>query len=264
MAMYGGWIQLKHFDVPSALIEGLQANGEQWIATAATEFQKMAAYRTARDKVVCLLNGCKILHSFVQERSPENNMTLDEFLPVLIYTLIRANPPSLNSNLLYISRFRNPNRLRGETAYYFTNMLAAVEFIQKMDKDTLTIDPQEYEQFIIAAKETLDRNHSDSDSLDLTIESAEAKAEEFILKAREAFKSTSEKANQAFASFKESNFARNIKQFVHEMKTPKEAIDEEERLVRSLAAMDNSVATFSLTDDLAKDEEETDGVLVSQ
>ena len=47
----------------------------------------------------------------------------DDFLPVLIYVLIHANPPQLASNLMYIERFRMHSRMMSESAYFFTQLV---------------------------------------------------------------------------------------------------------------------------------------------
>lgn len=49
----------------------------------------------------------------------------DDFLPVLIYVVIHANPPQLASNLEYIQRFRMHSRMVSESAYFFTQLVSA-------------------------------------------------------------------------------------------------------------------------------------------
>jgi hypothetical protein len=49
----------------------------------------------------------------------------DDFLPVLIYVVIHANPPQLASNLEYIQRFRMESRMVSESAYFYTQLVGA-------------------------------------------------------------------------------------------------------------------------------------------
>ena len=47
----------------------------------------------------------------------------DDFLPLLIFTVIHANPPNLASNLEYIQRFRFQSRMISESAYFYTQLV---------------------------------------------------------------------------------------------------------------------------------------------
>lgn len=48
----------------------------------------------------------------------------DSFVPLLIYTVLQANPDHLVSNVQYIMRFRNQDKLSGEAGYYLSSLVS--------------------------------------------------------------------------------------------------------------------------------------------
>lgn len=50
----------------------------------------------------------------------------DAVIPLLILAILQAKPEHLISNLNYISRFRNPAKLHGESEYYISSIVRAV------------------------------------------------------------------------------------------------------------------------------------------
>jgi hypothetical protein len=56
----------------------------------------------------------------------------DEFMPVLIFVIIKANPPCLLSTVQYVNSFYG-NRLQGEEHYWWMQFSAVVEYIKTMD-----------------------------------------------------------------------------------------------------------------------------------
>ncbi len=69
------------------------------------------------------------LLSMANERSVP---AADDFMPVLIFVLIKANPISLLSTVQYVNSFYD-KRLAGEEQYWWMQFCSAVEFIKTMD-----------------------------------------------------------------------------------------------------------------------------------
>ena len=56
-------------------------------------------------------------------KTSKSDQSADAFVPLLIYTVLQANPDHLVSNVQYILRFRNQDKLGGETGYYISSLV---------------------------------------------------------------------------------------------------------------------------------------------
>ncbi|EFA77417.1 vacuolar sorting protein 9 domain-containing protein [Heterostelium album PN500] len=120
----------------------VQSNGAL-IEKSMIELRKMNTYKTPRDKMICIYNSCKVIFRLL---SSMNNTPsgADDFLPILIFVVLKANPPMLHSNIQYISTFRNPSRMSTETGCYFTHLVSALTFIENIQPSDLTIEESEF------------------------------------------------------------------------------------------------------------------------
>ena len=82
---------------------------------------KIKSYRAPRDKVVCVLNCCKVIFGLLKHSKSDSSA--DSFMPMLIYVVLHANPEHLVSNVQYILRFRNQDKLGGEAGYYLSSLV---------------------------------------------------------------------------------------------------------------------------------------------
>jgi hypothetical protein len=134
-----GWVQEKHLDVP----EGDQSAG--FLAFAQSELLKISHYKAPRDKMICILNCCKVIFGLIRH-TQGTDAGADAFVPILILVVLRANPDNMLSNVEYINRFRNPDKLMGEGGYYLSSLQGAIAFIETMDASSLSnITQEEFE-----------------------------------------------------------------------------------------------------------------------
>ncbi|KAL5513329.1 hypothetical protein ACEPAH_3728 [Sanghuangporus vaninii] len=134
-----GWIEEKHLEVPDP------ADSGGFLMFAQQELLKINHYKAPRDKLICVLNCCKVIFGLIRHLHKEENA--DSFVPVLIFVVLKANPPNLISNIEYIQRFRNPQKLQSEAGYYLSSLMGAVQFIETMDHSSLSnITAEEFER----------------------------------------------------------------------------------------------------------------------
>lgn len=139
------WVQEEHLDIPT-----LGDNGRRFMSFAQQQLLKIKMYRAPRDKVVCVLNCCKVIFGFLKT-SKSADTSADSFVPLLIYVVLRANPEHLVSNIQYILRFRNQEKLGGEAGYYLSSLMGAIQFIENLDRTSLTISDEEFEKKVEAS-----------------------------------------------------------------------------------------------------------------
>ncbi|XP_029466846.1 GTPase-activating protein and VPS9 domain-containing protein 1 isoform X4 [Rhinatrema bivittatum] len=100
--------------------------------SAQAEIRTISAYKTPRDKVQCILRMCSTIMNLLSLANEDSVPGADDFVPVLVFVLIKANPPCLLSTVQYINNFY-VNRLTGEESYWWMQFTAAVEFIKTID-----------------------------------------------------------------------------------------------------------------------------------
>jgi hypothetical protein len=149
-----GWVGEEHLD-----IQPVGDKGKKFLHLAQQELLKIKSYRAPRDKVICILNCCKVIFGYLRTAT-KADQSADAFVPLLIYTVLHANPDHLVSNVQYILRFRNQDKLGGEAGYYISSLMGAIQFIEGLDKTSLTVTDEDFEKNVEAAVSAIAERHN--------------------------------------------------------------------------------------------------------
>ncbi|KAL4933983.1 guanine nucleotide exchange factor VPS9 [Aspergillus undulatus] len=139
------WIKEEHLDIAP-----VSSSGRRFLNLAQQELRKINGYRAPRDKVICILNCCKVIFGLLRN-AKKADTSADSFIPLLIYVVLQANPEHLVSNIQYILRFRNQDKLGGEAGYYLSSLSGAIQFIETLDRTSLTVSDEDFERNVEAA-----------------------------------------------------------------------------------------------------------------
>ncbi|XP_059449878.1 vacuolar protein sorting-associated protein 9A-like isoform X1 [Corylus avellana] len=145
------FLKPEHLDIPAVL-----RNEASWLL-AEKELQKINSFKAPREKLLCIMSCCRVINNLLLNASMSENHVLaglDDFLPVLIYVTIKANPPQLHSNLKFIQLYRRQAKLVSEAAYYFTNLVSAKTFVVDLSAKSLSMDEMKFEESMQAARLT--------------------------------------------------------------------------------------------------------------
>ncbi|EGV64496.1 hypothetical protein CANTEDRAFT_103751, partial [Yamadazyma tenuis ATCC 10573] len=202
------WVNGSHLDVDLQRLTSIKAHNSEeelnFMEYAIKEFTKINDYRAPRDKIICILNGCKIIFGFLKINKQETNA--DAFVPILILIVIKAKIKHLISNLHYIENFRGSEWLHhGETSYYLSSLQGAISFIENLDHENLSIEKKEYDAHIEAweANETLRKEQEVTKNIPITRDprAEQTQASENILSPSSVLMTSAEMFTKSLSNF---------------------------------------------------------------
>lgn len=148
------WVSFDNLGVPHVDPELLELAIEQ--------LRQMDMYKAPKDKLVCILNATRVINDVLKRAITESGsagrpLAADDFLPLLIFVVIAANPPRLHSNVEFVAAFRHPSRLVAEDAYFLTALQSAVAFVNDAGAKALEVSEEDFKR--LCAESLTARGH---------------------------------------------------------------------------------------------------------
>lgn len=146
------FVEFKHLDLPIPVTEELKQKWHHLVL----QLKQMPLFMSPRRKMDCVLRVCQDLTTLLASQKADGKFpSADEFLPGLIYLLLKANPRELKRNLNYILEYRNPGKLVSEPGYFFTHLVSSVAFLEQVNGSLLTISPEDFEEGLRRSKQQI-------------------------------------------------------------------------------------------------------------
>lgn len=142
------YVRLSHalsiIDLETLMGESLVPD-ETLLGEAQTQLLKMDKYKAPRDKLLCLINVKTLIEQII-ENAVKNGAHIggaDAFFPILVLVVIKAQPPSLSSNIEYIRRFRG-QRVSGQFDFMLSNLESVAVYLDTVDWKDLKVSEDEF------------------------------------------------------------------------------------------------------------------------
>ncbi|XP_022654442.1 rab5 GDP/GTP exchange factor-like isoform X1 [Varroa destructor] len=141
------WVRANHLELD---VDDIHPTVKEFMDEAMKQLIFIDSKRSPKEKLACVVDAAKNIFKMLQAapKGP-SHAGADDFLPAMIYVVLRANPPRLHTNIKLVTLFSAQSRLRsGESGYMFTNLCGAVNFIETLTADKLQMPQKEFEAYI--------------------------------------------------------------------------------------------------------------------
>lgn len=138
------FVTYKYLDIDESIINPI------YLELAINQLAMINQYKTPKEKINILINFCNILTSMItasshSHKNKSKSAGADEVFPLVVYAILKGNIKKLKSNLSFIQLFRHETRLDSKEEYYYTTISSAVDFIENLTYDKISLKESDFE-----------------------------------------------------------------------------------------------------------------------
>ncbi|KAF1743155.1 hypothetical protein MXB_5722, partial [Myxobolus squamalis] len=149
------WVTESHLEIPNVVSSSPKRT--ILFCSAQASMRQIAERISPTGKLRALSRSCAQIFNLIQEVDLKTPACADDFFPLLVYTILKTNPPHIHSHIDFINLFCQKSAIEtGQCAYYFTSFKCAVEFIDKCDGKSFNISPALFQENIEASKSEIE------------------------------------------------------------------------------------------------------------
>ena len=131
----------------------------------------------------------------------------DLILPIIIFAVVKSNPPQLASQLMFLRRYRSAICLTGEASYAIVNLTAVVEFLEHVHLAELGLGDESDKVISVEDLSPIGLNYLDNTSVDAaSIASASTRLQGRVFHVGELAGSAAGSANKVITGVVDSSW----------------------------------------------------------
>ena len=133
------WVTPEHLEIPVA-----NRNEVMW-TFAIKALKEIDDFNSPVEKLNSLVECITIIVNVLELcGNTGSGVSADDSLPIIIYVVIKAQPIRMHSNLNYISRFRDQEKMMSKSGFCFAQIQSAIEFIERVNDHKLKLSDEEF------------------------------------------------------------------------------------------------------------------------
>ena len=136
------WLSSEQLQLPA------EADNDVILSMAQSELGKINSVVTPEEKMQCVFAAAgvlfKALNMMVRSKNASKGASADDFLPVFIAVVLRAQVPRLESNCRFVERFRHQSAMLAKGGYTFVNLRSAMMFLMQCSAEDVGVSQEEW------------------------------------------------------------------------------------------------------------------------